>query len=201
MWFVLAVVTFVVLAVVLFYFSVFKRDPLRSVPRGNHLVCPTDGRVISIAHTSDRSLQVNKGSFGRITALCSDVAADCTLVSIMMTPLDVHFQRAPIDGVIKKIKHSPGKFKNAVLNRDWAMLENEKNEILIEGAQGRVKVIQIAGILARRIKCFVEEGQVVQQGQKIGFIDIGSQVTLIVPRSRTISVLPGARVLGGETIL
>ena len=118
-----------------------------------------------------------------------------------MTPLDVHFQRSPIDGKVLYTNHVPGKFMNAVLNQSLVTLENEKNEILIQKNKLKIKVIQIAGVAARRINCYVKKGEKVKKGQKIGFIDLGSQVTIILPKHLPIKVKQGQKVIGGETII
>jgi phosphatidylserine decarboxylase len=184
----------------LFYFLIFRRDPNRIIPASG-IVAPTDGKVVAILHTSKSILTVPKGQRGRIRAVCADVATNCTLISIMMTPLNVHYQRAPISGKVVYTRHVKGKFKNAVFNQDWGMLENEHNEILIKNGNLKIKVIQIAGVLARRIRCYVKQNVSVEKGQKIGFIDLGSQVTVIMPNTIKLRVNIGDKVKGGETII
>ncbi len=197
----LIILALIALAALAFYFFIFRRDPARKIPQGAGIVSPADGKVIAIYRSKELSkLEIKKGLLGKIRSHCSDVADDCIIISIMMTPLDVHFQRSPIGGKVISIKPQRGTFLNAVATKNLNILENEKNEILIQGSH-RVKVIQVAGFLARRIKCFVAEGQHVEKGQKIGFIDLGSQVTLLLPASVHLAIQPGQRVKAGETII
>jgi len=199
------VIVFIILIVaipILFYLLIFKRDPKRIIPKGNSIVSPADGKIIQIIKTKDLDkIQINKGLVGKIKTLCNDVAKECTIISIMMTPLNVHYQRAPIDGKVIYTKHSSGTFINAVTNRSLKTLENEKNEILIQKDKLKLKVIQIAGFAARRIKCFVNKAEKIEKGQKIGFIDLGSQVSVILPKHLPIKVKAGQKVVGGETII
>jgi len=90
---------------------------------------------------------------------------------------------------------------NAVTTQTLDTLENEKNEILIQKGKTKIKVIQIAGLACRRINCFVKKNQSVKKGQKIGFIDLGSQVTLILPKHLKIKVKHGQTVIEGETVI
>jgi len=127
-------------------------------------------------------------------------------VLIVMTPLDVHWQRAPAAGKVLSIKHTRGKFRNAVKAPEKLLaLENEKNEILIDAGEKsskrRLKVVQIAGILARRIRCRVQSGQEIEKGAVIGFIDLGSQVAVLLPETVSIRVKPGEIVVDGETVI
>ena len=185
----------------LYYFYIFRRDPVRNIPK-NGIVSPANGKVIQIVKTSNLDdIEIKKGLIGKIKTICKEVAKECTIISIMMTPLNVHFQRAPIDGKILSIKYSPGKFMNAVTTQTLDTLENEKNEILIKKGNLKLKVIQIAGFACRRINCFVEKGQKITKGQKIGFIDLGSQVVLILPKSFKVKVKKGQKVIEGETII
>jgi len=176
----------------------FLRNPQRTIPKGKNIVSPADGKIIKIVRFNDQQLRIKKGLFGKIKALSSDVAKDGYLISIFMSPLDVHYQRAPIDGRVLKIRYKKGRFFSA-FNFEKS-LENEKNEILIKTKIGNVKIIQIAGFFARRIKCFVREGQIIKKGQIIGLIDLGSQVSLLIPRIR-LKVDEGDKVKAGETVI
>ncbi|HZX45302.1 MAG TPA: phosphatidylserine decarboxylase [Candidatus Nanoarchaeia archaeon] len=184
-----------------FYKFVFLRDPKREIPSGNNLLSPADGKIINILKLSKKEIRIAKGS-GMIRALVPESCKDGWLITIMMTVFDVHVQRAPIAGEVTDIKYSKGKFKNAVYGHALENgLENEKNEITIKSEIGDVKVIQIAGYIARRIQCFVSKKQKVNKGERIGRIVIGSQVCLIVPRKVNLAVKNGERVVAGKTII
>jgi len=177
----------------------FYRDPERKIPKGNNIVSPADGRVISIIDTSQENIKVKKGLLGKVRILTKDVAKQCYVISIFMSPLDVHVNRSPIEGTIKSIKHTKGKFFKAYdLEKS---LENEKNEIVIENKKLRIKVIQIAGFLARRIICRVKLHQKVNKGQRMGMIALGSQATIIMPGVVKLKVKLGDRVKAGSTII
>src|SRR3989338_6576699 len=113
----------------------FYRDPERKIPKGNNIVSPAEIRIIKI--NSNEKIKIKKGILGKIETLTKDVAKECYLVSIFMSPFDVHINRAPIDGKIKKIKYEKGRFFSA-FNFEKS-LKNEKNEILIESKIGNVK--------------------------------------------------------------
>ncbi len=191
----------IIASLILFYLLVFKRDPKRIIPSSG-ILSPADGRIVSIVRTKDTStVTMPKGILGKVMAVCSDVAEECAILSIMMTPFNAHFQRSPIEGKVIAASYTRGKFMNAIAKKDLSILENEKNEILIKGKSMKIKVIQVAGFAARRIKCFVSEGQQLKRGQKIGFIDLGSQVILILPSSVNVLVRKGDNVKGGETVI
>ncbi len=181
----------------LFYKFVFLRDPEREIPSGNNIVAPADGRVINIARVDKENLKVKKG-FGRVNVLCSDFA-EGYLVSIFMSVFDVHVNRAPIDGRIISVKHKEGRFFMA-FDIEKSFL-NESNEIIIKTEIGRIKIIQIAGFLARRIQCFVKENQKINKGQKIGRIIIGSQVSMVLPKEVRLLIKKGDKVKAGKTII
>ena len=177
----------------------FYRDPERKIPKGNDIVSRADGKVISIIDTSKDVIKVKKGFIGKIRVLTKDVANQCYVVSIFMSPLDVHVNRAPIEGTIKSIRHTKGKFFKAYdLEKS---LENEKNEIVIENKKLKIKIIQIAGFLARRIICRVKLHQKVNKGQRIGMIALGSQATIIMPGVVKLKIRLGDRVKAGSTII
>src|SRR3989344_4258952 len=197
MW-ILAILAVIVLLIGLFLLN-FYRDPERKIPKGNDIVSPADGKVISIIDMSKDAIKVKKGFIGKIRVLTKDVANQCYVVSIFMSPLDVHVNRAPIEGTIKSIKHTKGKFFKAYdLEKS---LENEKNEIVIENKKLKIKIIQIAGFLARRIICRVKLHQKVNKGQRIGMIALGSQATIIMPGVVKLKIRLGDRVKAGSTII
>jgi len=166
---VLNVVVFTLIAFFVFKNFIFARDPAREIPLGNHLVSPADGKIIEIAEIKDQDIagiKIKKGLTGKIYTLTKDVAEECYLISIFMNPLDVHVNRAPIEGHVEKVNYSKGKF--LPVNSLGNGLLNEKNEIVINHNKiGKIKVIQIAGFLARRIECWVKEGQRVMKGQRL----------------------------------
>lgn len=194
----LIIVGIAILLLILFLIN-FYRDPERKIPKGSSIVAPADGRIISIINTSKSNIKIKKGILGKIKTLTKDVAKECYIISIFMSPFDVHINRAPINGKVKSISHTKGKFFGAY-NLEKS-LQNEKNEIIIQNKKIKVKVIQIAGFLARRIKCYIKKNQKVNKGQKIGMIALGSQVTLVLPRSVKLSVDINSRVKAGLSII
>ena len=177
----------------------FYRDPKRTIPKGNNIVSPADGRVISIIDTAEKEIKVSKGLIGKIKILTKDIADECYAVSIFMSPLDVHINRAPIEGKITSIKHTNGKFFKAYdLEKS---LENEKNEMVIENKNIKIKVIQIAGFLARRILCYKKTNGKVNKGEKIGMIALGSQATIIMPKKVNLAVKLNDKVKAGQSII
>ncbi|MBR9677071.1 phosphatidylserine decarboxylase family protein [Candidatus Woesearchaeota archaeon] len=185
-----------------FYKFYFLRDPIRTIPPGNNIVSPADGKIIKIIEYDKKTVKLKKGLFGKIITLSDDVAPTGYFISIMLTVFDVHFQRAPITGQVLKTHYSKGKFIDVVNNRDSLLvLENEKNEILFKNKDLKVKVIQIAGFLARRIHCFVKKSDQMLKGERIGLISLGSQVVLILPKTVKLKIQKGQRVVGGQTII
>ncbi len=188
----------IVLLLILFILN-FYRDPERKIPKGNNIVAPADGRVISILKTNKGNIKIKKNILGKIKTLTKDVAKECYVISIFMSPFDVHINRAPIEGIVKSIKYTKGKFFEAY-NIEKS-LENEKNEILIQNNKLKVKVVQIAGFLARRIKCYVKKNQKVNKGGKIGMIALSSQTTIIIPIGVELKVNLHDKVKAGNTII
>ena len=190
-------------AVLFFWKVIFLRNPARNTPLGDDIiVSPADGKVIEVLEFDGKEVQLYKGDkrfLGLINTLTSDVSQSGYIVSIFMSPLDVHHNRAPISGKIRSVKHSDGKF--LAVNTLEAGLVNEKSEIIIEGAGVTIKMIQIAGFLARRVITHVSANDQVNTGQVIGLINLGSQVTLVLPESVDIKITKGDRVIAGETIL
>jgi phosphatidylserine decarboxylase len=170
----------------------FFRDPVRTTPRGDKLiVAPADGLVTMIARV--RPPAELRGADGLADS-------DYTRVSIFMSVFDVHINRAPISGRVRRIAYIPGKFVNADL--DKASEDNERQHMLIESSDGlRIAFTQIAGLVARRILSFVREGDVVDAGQRIGLIRFGSRVDVYLPAGTAPKVLLGQRTIAGETVL
>lgn len=174
----------------------FFRDPERVVPQdGNLIVSPADGLVSLITQVPPPLELQGDDATGRGLG-----AAPVTRVSIFMSVFDVHINRAPVSGTIRRIFYIPGKFLNADL--DKASEENERQHILIERNDGTpIGFTQIAGLVARRIIPFVKPGDMVAAGQRIGLIRFGSRVDVYLPAGTDAKVLLGQRVIAGETVL
>lgn len=182
------------------FYKYFHRIPIRRTPlEPNTIIAPADGVIWQILPlTGETRLEIKKQFLGQIQTLASDVDNAATLVSIFMNPLDCHANWSPVDGKVVYSRHTPGNFSFA---NTWKSLFNEKNEILLETETFKLKVIQIAGFLARRIDCWIRSGDDLLKGQTIGMIRLGSQVSLILPRQVSLCVETGQKVRGGETIL
>ncbi len=174
----------------------FFRDPERVVPQGPQLiVAPADGLVSLICQVPPPPELQADDETGR--GLGTDPV---TRVSIFMSVFDVHINRAPVPGTVKRIVYIPGRFLNADL--DKASEENERQHILIEKADGQaIGFTQIAGLVARRIIPFVKPGDLVAGGQRIGLIRFGSRVDVYLPHGTDSRVLLGQKVIAGETVL
>ena len=172
--------------------ATFFRDPVRTTPRGEKLVVsPADGLITMIARVPPPPEL--RGADGL-------AEGDYTRVSIFMSVFDVHINRAPISGRIKRIAYVPGKFVNADL--DKASEDNERQHFLIESSDGlKIGFTQIAGLVARRILSFVREGDVVDVGQRVGLIRFGSRVDVYLPAGTSPKVLLGQRAIAGETVI
>jgi len=167
------------------FFLWFFRDPQRTIPAGEGLiVSPGDGLV-----TETTSISTPEGSRQRI--------------SIFLSVFDVHVNRAPIGGVLSRVRYQKGQFLNA-LNPASAE-RNEQNTVTVrgEGADAGLEVTfkQIAGLLARRIVFRCKEGQSVERGQRVGLIKFGSRVDVVIPSSAVLRVKAGERVKGGASVL
>ena len=172
--------------------ATFFRDPVRTTPRGEGMiVAPADGLITMIARVPPPPEL--RGAEGLADG-------EYTRVSIFMSVFDVHINRAPISGRVKRIAYVPGKFVNADL--DKASEDNERQHFLIESADGlRIGFTQIAGLVARRILAFVREGDSVDVGQRVGLIRFGSRVDVYLPAGTAPKVLLGQRSIAGETVI
>jgi phosphatidylserine decarboxylase len=161
----------------------FFRNPERKIPKENGLVvAPADGRIIKVEDVDGNNFLT--GRFRKI--------------SIFMNIFDVHVNRMPYSGTVEGIQYHKGRFLSADL--DKASEVNEKNTIIIRSEEGfRIVVIQIAGLIARRIACWIEPGMNVRRGERFGLIRFGSRVEVILPYETGIVVKPGDRVKAGET--
>jgi phosphatidylserine decarboxylase len=122
-----------------------------------------------------------------------------TLIAIFLSLFDVHINRAPVTGRIRRVDYHPGRFLPANLSR--AGSENERNDLLMEGDYGEVRLSQIAGVVARRIVCWKREGDQVERGERIGLIQFGSRLEVVLPPKARPEVVLGSRVKGGSTVL
>ena len=172
--------------------ATFFRDPVRTTPRGDKfIIAPADGLITMIAKVPPPPELRGEDALAE---------GEYTRVSIFMSVFDVHINRAPISGRIKRIAYVPGKFINADL--DKASEDNERQHLLVEGSNGlRVGFTQIAGLVARRILSFVKEGDMVEAGQRVGLIRFGSRVDVYLPESAAPRILLGQRAIAGETVL
>lgn len=175
----------------------FFRDPERVVPQDDKLIlAPADGLVTLIQQVEPPAeLQVDDGSGSRGLARGS-----VTRISIFMSVFDVHINRTPIGGTVRRVVYIPGKFLNADL--DKASEENERQHILIERADGvAIGFTQIAGLVARRIVPFVKPGDILAAGQRVGLIRFGSRVDVYLPKGCDSQVVLGQKIIAGETVL
>ena len=195
----LGILIVLIVLLVLFYEFWFLRDPERKVPSGETIVSPADGKVIKIMPFDNSEVIVEKGLAGQIKVLTNDVAQEGWIVSIFMSPLDVHVNRAPVKGEVKYVHHKAGKFSPALPFR--VLFENERTEVLIVNKKMKVKVVQIAGFVARRIVTWIRPGEWVERGQRIGLIKLGSQCSLVIPKKVRLRVKEGERVYAGSSII
>jgi phosphatidylserine decarboxylase len=175
----------------------FFRDPHRVTPQDDRLiVAPADGLITLIRKVPPpHELAVDDGSGGARLG-----EEPVTRISIFMSVFDVHINRAPIGGSVRRVVYIPGKFLNADL--DKASEENERQHILIERADGvLLGFTQIAGLVARRIVPFVKPGDMIAAGQRVGLIRFGSRVDVYLPAGTEAGVLMGQKVVAGETVL
>lgn len=159
------------------FMAFFFRDPARVPPTG-------EGLIVSAAD-------------GRVTRIDDD--ANGKLVSVFLSPLDVHINRSPITGTIREITYIAGRKMPATNNE--ASLLNERNSLVIEGDDIAVTCTQIAGILARRIVCWPRTGDNLSRGQKFGLIKFSSRTDVLMPANVELTVSVGDRVRGGETVI
>ena len=162
----------------------FFRDPARPAPAGEGLVlAPADGRIVAVEETDDPWLKRR-----------------ALKISVFMNVFNVHSNRAPVDGEVKGRWYTPGKFVNADL--DKASTENERNALWFQTSDGKdVTCVQVAGLIARRILCYVEPGATLQRGQRYGFIRFGSRVDVYLPTDARPRVALGDKVSASSDVL
>ena len=168
---------------VIFFFCLnFFRDPKRLVPKGNNqIVSPADGKIIRIERIDD------------------DEFGDSQLISIFLSIFNVHANRMPIDGSFLGVKYEKGKFLMAFDHK--ACDENERNSITIMTGIGPIRLVQVAGLLARRIICYAKVGESMKIGSRLGFMRFGSRIDLIIPSKVKLNVELGQKVMGNSTII
>ena len=168
-----------------FFVIYFFRDPERPIPSGEKAVLsPADGKVIKLEHCREERF----------------FQGPAIQISIFMSVFNVHVNRIPLTGRIVDCAYRPGKFFSA--NLDKASSANEQNALLIETADGaRLLFIQIAGLIARRIVCWVKKGDRVERGRRFGMIRFGSRLDVYLPPSARIQARLGEKVAGGQSIL
>ena len=160
----------------------FFRDPKRKIPKGKGiLVSPADGKILQIKSVDDPDI------------------GKANLVSIFLNVFNVHVNRTPVGGSVQKVEYKKGKFI-AAFNHS-ASDKNEQSTLHINSQMGMIKVKQIAGLLARRIRCYVKKGAQLNTGDKFGFIMFGSRVDIILPEYIDLRVKLGQKVKGGESII
>jgi phosphatidylserine decarboxylase len=162
----------------------FFRDPPREVPDDPRaVVSPADGRIVEVSRAQDPYLK-----------------RDALKVSVFMNVFNVHSNRSPVDGVVKERWYFSGAFVNAAL--DKASLQNERNALWIQRDDGGdVTCVQVAGLIARRILCYVEPGARLVRGQRFGFIRFGSRVDLYLPLDAEVKAAIGDKVYAAESVL
>jgi len=173
--------------IVLVFVLQFFRDPPRPVPdQANAVLSPADGRIVKIEKVRDPYAD-----------------RDALLISVFMNVFNVHSNRASVDGVVRAVQYFPGLFVNADL--DKASSENERNAVVIDatvnGQQHVVTLVQVAGLIARRILCYVHPTDVLAKGERYGFIRFGSRVDVYLPLSAIPQVEPGDKVSATTTVL
>lgn len=204
----------------------FFRDPPRTPPHDERaLVAPCDGTVVYARPVEPGGLLATKN--GKAISLDELVKAPCPwpdavprwIVGIYMSPLDVHFNYAPVAGRVEAVVYTPAKLNWPMVDL-WEYvnltylhravdlfakrhhLTNERNTVFLQGQHGRLAIVEIADKFVNKIDCFIQPGQAVIQGQKIGFIRRGSQVDLVVYDAEvSLDVRPGDRVVGGESVI
>ncbi|MBI5188417.1 MAG: phosphatidylserine decarboxylase family protein [Nitrospirae bacterium] len=166
------------------FMAFFFRDPERKIPEGEGLfVSPADGKVILIKDVYEEDY----------------LEADILEISIFMSPVNVHVNRAPCDGIVESVVHASGKFLLAFKHE--ASLQNENITMLLNTKYGKILVRQVAGFLARRAVCNAKPGDTLKKGQRYGIIKFGSRLDVYLPKDTKIMVKLGDKVKAGETVI
>ena len=177
---VFATITWIIALFVLQFF----RDPPRMIPQNaDAVLSPADGRIVAVERIQDP--YVNR---------------EAIKVGVFMNVFNAHSNRSPVDGKVQTVQYFPGKFVNADL--DKASIENERNALWIKTLDGQdVTSVQVAGLIARRILCYAQAGDVLTRGQRYGFIRFGSRVDVYLPLTAMVKVAIGDKVYATSTIL
>jgi phosphatidylserine decarboxylase len=172
-------------AILTLFVSWFFRNPFRVVPQGSRVVvAPGDGKVIAIQEEFEPRF----------------IKERSIRISIFLNVFDVHINRVPCEGIIEDVQYQPGLF--LVASKPDATLRNEQNALMIRTAQGaKVLCVQVAGLIARRIVCWISPGDRAVRGERFGLIRFGSRMDTFFPVGTAVKVAVGDRVKGGETIL
>jgi len=167
------------------FIAFFFRNPERAVPQeAGAVVSPADGRIVTVAMVDDPA-----GDFHGMRK-----------ISIFMSVFNVHVNRVPADATVAKISYRPGKFLSA--NLDKASTDNERNTVFLNTHQGpQIVVVQVAGLIARRIVCKIEQGDQVHRGGRFGLIRFGSRLDVYLPAETTPAVSVGEKVMAGASTL
>jgi phosphatidylserine decarboxylase len=179
-WWVLAAIAWVLFVFILQFF----RDPPRQVPeQPNAVLAPADGRIVRIGKARDPYLD-----------------RDALMISVFMNVFNVHSNRSPVDATVDEVWYNPGRFVNAALEK--ASSDNERNALkLVTAAGAQIMCVQIAGLIARRILCYVKRGDKLARGERYGFIRFGSRVDLYLPADAIPRASVGDRVFATESIV
>lgn len=174
----------VIPAFIALFIAYFFRDPERTIPEGDNIfVSPADGKIILIQ-------EVHEDTF---------IKGDAIEISIFMSPLDVHVNRAPCDSVVESVVRTPGKFLSAFKHE--ASLQNENIAMLLGTKHGRILVRQVAGFIARRAVCRVKPGDSLKKGDRYGIIKFSSRLDIYLPGGTKVKVKSEERVKAGETVI
>jgi phosphatidylserine decarboxylase len=168
-----------------FFTAWFFRNPARVVPQGAKLIVATgDGKVVAVEEEFEPRFLKEK----------------CVRVSVFLNVFDVHINRTPCEGVVEQVQYLPGEF--LVASKPGATLKNEQNAVVIRTPQGvRIVSVQVAGLIARRIVCWLSQGEQVKRGERYGLIRFGSRMDTFLPTGSVVKVAVGDRVKGGETVI
>ena len=200
---ILTPIIFIAAIVIAFYFY-FNKNPIRTISPEKNIVSPADGKITEIIDClklkkKHPKIGINKKLFGKIKEIVSEVSDHCYVICIAISPFDVHVQRAPVEGTIVSIKRENGKFLSSK-NLESAF-QNKRTEILIKSKGiGKIKVIQAAAFLGRRIESFVKKGEKLLKGQRIGRIKMEGIVVLVIPDLH-LMVKKEDKVIAGETVI
>lgn len=182
--FYLLLITSCFMIVMTVFMAFFFRDPERSIPEGEGLfVSPADGKVILIKDVLEKEY----------------LKSDAKEISIFMSPLDVHVNRSPCDGVVSMVKYSQGKFIAAY--KDDASIQNENIVMVLDCQESHIIVRQVAGVIARRAVCKVKAGDILKRGERYGMVKFGSRLDVYLPKNTRIDVSLGEKVKAGETVI